>query len=210
MDFLYLLKACHLVDKKGRHQVFTLIFSVYKQNFLVLFHLIQKTDSRKNFSNKMAPSSNNNDAFDSSFFEKKSRFDFMKQAAIAAGAVEVDITIDQKTEMYHPFTSYSVARPQQIYAPESVTQDEKFSRLKKDRTFCLVNSEDNYDKKNPLEMEFYNTMLDKIMKKRQLKVWLTTPRDKKIYPSAVKKPKLDNDYTKKYDTDGFFPFKYCE
>jgi hypothetical protein len=183
-----------------------------------------KIIEKKSANNMVAKNTNNNNAaadlssaddaaaaaFDSSFFEEESRFEFMEREAIAAGAVPVEIEIDQKMELYHPFNSYSVARPQKVNPPgNGSTPSQMFTRLQKNKRFCLVNSEDNYDKRNPLEMEFYHQHLDAIMKKRRLTVYILEPRDKKIQPTAAKRPKYESDYNK-YDTPGYYPFKFCK
>jgi hypothetical protein len=147
-------------------------------------------------------------SFDASFFEEESRFGFMEREAIASGAIAVEIEIDQKTETFHPFNSYSVARPQKIFS-NGTTPHHMFARLQKNKRFCLVNSEDNYDKKNPLELEFYHKMLDSIMKKRRLTVYILEPRERKFNPQTAKRAKLESDYNK-YDTVGYYPFKFCK
>jgi len=149
------------------------------------------------------------DPIDESFNDEDNQFLALEQEAIAAGAVPVVIELDHKSEDLHPGKSFSVARPQRVDLPPNGSVPHiSFKRLKKNKKFCLVNSEDMYEKRNRLEMDFYHFHLDRIMKKRQFTAYILQPRDRKN-TAAAKRPKYDAEYTK-YETDGFYPFKYCK
>jgi len=145
---------------------------------------------------------------DESFNDDDNKFKALELEAIAAGAVPVTVEIDHKSEDFHPGKSFSVARPQHVDRPPNGSVPSiTFKRLKKNKRFCLLNSEEMYDKRNPLEMEFYHKHLDSRMKQRQLTVYILEPRDRKA--NTAKRPKFDPEYSK-YDTNGFYPFKYCK
>ena len=108
-------------------------------------------------------------------------------------------------EKFWPFQSYLAARPSRVLACPNLeaTPSIEFKRLKKDKTFCVINSEDMYDKNNKLEMEYYHDYLPKLMRMRTVIAYIREPK----FANPAKRQKFDEKYSR-YDVQGLWPVKY--
>ena len=148
---------------------------------------------------------------DKSFFEDD-HFSSLEKAEIEKGAVPVLVEIDNAYLEYHPSKYFICARTQRINEPPNGAPiPEWVKRLQFDKKFCLFTSEQNFDKGNKLEMEFFR-QIDSTIKRRQLLVFITHVNDKKsdtVAPPAAKVAKMLPEYQSKYDTKGYFVFKFA-
>ena len=145
------------------------------------------------------------DHFDKSFFEDVDKFRALEEEAIASGAVPILIECDDSYNKFHPGQSYIAARPKSILAPPNGSKpSDEFKRLKMNKTFCVLNTEDMYDKNNALELEYYREHLPKLVRMRQLLAYVQPPRDRK---TPAKKPRYDKEYSR-YEVQGLFPCKF--
>jgi hypothetical protein len=135
----------------------------------------------------------------------------LENAEVEKGAVPILVEIDNAYLEYHPAKYFICARTQRINEPPNGAPLPKWvEQLKFDKPFCLFTAEQNYDKSNQLEMEFFRK-IDNTLKKRQLLVFVTHVNTKKndTVPPAAKKSKTEPEYQSKYHTKGYFVFKFA-
>jgi hypothetical protein len=145
------------------------------------------------------------DLFDKSFSADVDKFRALEEEAVAAGAVPILIECIDSFNKYHPGQSYIAARARSIHSPPNgSTPSDEFKRLKKDKTFCALNTEDMYDRNNALEQEYYHEQIPKLIRQRQILAYVLPPREKK---TPAKKPKYEREYSR-YDANGIFTVKY--